>query len=106
MKESKLYNPKIKDIPKRRMQKILDDITDRIQILYKSGGGDYHIVITELQKEGWITTRNLTIFQNRSNYKGWIVFCQPLQLKEKANHMLWACKKGDFNIRVYPSKRI
>lgn len=106
MKESKLYNPKIKDLPKRRMQKILDDITERIKILYESSGGDYQIIITGLKEEGWITTKNPTIFQNRSNYKGWVVFCQPLQLKEKTNYMMWGSKKGDFSKRVYPSKRL
>ncbi len=97
---------RIIDLSEKRIKKILDDITDKIQILYESEGGDYHNIITGLKEEGWIITRNLTIFQNRSNYKGWIVFCQPLQLKEKTNHMMWACKKGDYSKRVYPSKRI
>jgi len=101
-----INRPKMKNISGKKVVKILDEIMDRTKILYKSGGGDYHIVIVKLKEEGWITTKNPTIFQNRSNYKGWILFCQPLQLKEKTNYMLWACMKGDFSKRVYPSKRI
>ncbi|HDL14676.1 MAG TPA: hypothetical protein ENH28_00720 [Euryarchaeota archaeon] len=104
--EENVNRPKMKDLSRKRVVKILDEIFDMVKIFYKSGGSDYHIVIAKLKEEGWITTKNPTIFQNRSNYKGWIVFCQPLQLKERTNYTVWACKKGDFNIKVYPSKRI
>lgn len=102
----KHFKLKRKDIAEKRMIEILNDIIDKIKVFYMSGNNDYHFIITGLGEEGWILTKNPTIIQNRSNYKGWITFCQPLQIIERTNNILWACKKSNFNRRIYPTKKI